>query len=372
MGNPRWQRPGPGFPAVRPQHDAVITSPDRLGSGTGPGRSLKGDAVTVSSATEVHPALAVIAERLAAGGGPGAHGDGHRLALAIEGGGMRGTITAGMALGVHELGLTPVFDDVYGSSAGAITGAWLCSANPPGLRIWYDASLTRVLIKRANLLRPGRPVLDVETLIEQVYPEVMDFGSVLASPVPLHVLATDAATGETVDLRPYLNSAANLRRALRASCTLPLLAGPPVQLRGRHYLDAGLSESIPYKTAMAQGATHVLVLSSRRAEDVVRSSWSRFSRLVTATVLRRYPQELRETFRSRTTRLTADDMLMREGHPAVFPIRPATNSPKPGGMASDGDLLLAAFEAGRAAVFKVFGELADDSQLQSISNPNGQ
>jgi hypothetical protein len=26
-------------------------------------------------------------------------------------------------------------------------------------------------------------------------------------------------------------------------------------------------------------------------------------------------------------------------------------------MASDGDLLLAAFEAGRAAVFKVFGEL---------------
>jgi hypothetical protein len=48
--------------------------------------------VTVNAAGEVHPALALIAERLAAGGGPGAHGDGHRLALAIEGGGMRGTI----------------------------------------------------------------------------------------------------------------------------------------------------------------------------------------------------------------------------------------------------------------------------------------
>ena len=54
--------------------------------------------MTVNAAAEVHPALALIAERRAAGGGPGAHGDGHRLALAIEGGGMRETITAGMAL----------------------------------------------------------------------------------------------------------------------------------------------------------------------------------------------------------------------------------------------------------------------------------
>lgn len=317
--------------------------------------------MTVNAESEVHPVLALIAKRLAAGGGPGARRDGRRLALAIEGGGMRGTITAGMALGVHELGLTKVFDDVYGSSAGAITGAWLCSANPPGLRIWYDATLTRALIRRANLLRPGRPVLDVETLIEQVYPQVMDFGSVLASDVPLHVLATDGSTGQAADLRPYLTSAANLRRALRASCALPLLAGPPVELGGRRYLDSGLSESIPYKTAMAQGATHVLVLSSRRAGDVVRSSWSRFSRPVAATVLRGYPRELRETFLSRTSRLADDDVLLREGHPAVFPVRPAPDSPRPGGMTSDGDLLQAAFAAGRAAVSAVLGDLAGRS-----------
>jgi predicted patatin/cPLA2 family phospholipase len=321
--------------------------------------------VTANGAPDVHPVLALIAGRLAAGSGPGAHGDGHRLALAIEGGGMRGTITAGMALGIHELGLVRVFDDVYGSSAGAITGAWLCSANPPGLRIWYDTTLTRTLIKRANLLRPGRPVLDVETLVEQVYPEVMDFGSVLASPLPLHVLATDASTGEAADLRRHQNSAPNLRRALRASCALPLLAGPPVELGGRYYLDAGLSESIPYQTAMAHGATHVLVLSSRREGDVVRSSWSRFSRLVTATVLRRYPPELRAAFRSRTSRLIADDVLLQEGHPAIFPVRPAPDSPRPGGMASDGELLQAAFDAGRAAIIQVSGELAGGAQSRS-------
>lgn len=87
--------------------------------------------MTVNAAPEVHPALALIAARLAAGYGPGAAGDGHRLALAIEGGGMRGTITAGMALGLHELGLTSVFDDVYGSSAGPSPGPGCAAPTRP-------------------------------------------------------------------------------------------------------------------------------------------------------------------------------------------------------------------------------------------------
>jgi hypothetical protein len=65
-------------------------------------------------------------------------------------------------------------------------------------------------------------------------------------------------------------------------------------------------------------------------------------------------------------------VLLREGHPAIFPIRPAPDSPKAGGIASDGDLLRAAFEAGRAAVFTVFGDLTDGSQLRSMSKPTAQ
>lgn len=301
-----------------------------------------------------HPITTLIARRLAAGT-RGDHGDGHRLVLAVEGGGMRGTITAGMALAVHELGFTRVFDAVYGSSAGAITGAWLCSSRPAGVRIWHESGLTDTLIRRGNLLRPGRPVLDVETLIEQVYPKVMDFDSVLAGPVPLHVLATDADTGASVDLRPALTSARNLRLAIRASCALPLLAGPPVELEGGRYVDSGLSESIPYRTAQAQGATHVVVLSSRRAEDVVRSSWSRGSRLVAATALRGYPKALRETFLTRNARLAADDEVLRAGGASILSVRPAKDSPRVSGTEGDEQVLYAAFEAGRSAVFAAFG-----------------
>ena len=46
----------------------------------------------------MHDVLRVLAKRTRAGSQPGRRDDGFRVALAIEGGGMRGTISAGMAL----------------------------------------------------------------------------------------------------------------------------------------------------------------------------------------------------------------------------------------------------------------------------------
>jgi predicted acylesterase/phospholipase RssA len=64
------------------------------------------------------------------------------LSLAIEGGGMRGSITAGMATAIHTLGYdaeSGVFDSVYGSSAGALIGAYYVTGDlKGGGRIYYD------------------------------------------------------------------------------------------------------------------------------------------------------------------------------------------------------------------------------------------
>jgi hypothetical protein len=132
-----------------------------------------------------HEVLRVLAARVGTSGRP--YGDGLRVALAIEGGGMRGVISAGMALELHERGLVPAFDAVYGSSAGAITGAWLLSSRPEGLLGWTETAYAKTLIRRSGLLR-GRPAVDVRTLIEELYQTTfpMDFASVLASPVEYH------------------------------------------------------------------------------------------------------------------------------------------------------------------------------------------
>lgn len=56
---------------------------------------------------------------------------------------------------------------------------------------------------------------------------------------------------------------AEVRTAVWASCAIPVLAGDIVEFRGRCYVDGGLIESLPYRAALREGATHVLVLRSR-------------------------------------------------------------------------------------------------------------
>jgi predicted patatin/cPLA2 family phospholipase len=333
----------------------------------------------------VHEVLRVLGERTRTGSLAGQHDDGYRVALAIEGGGMRGTISAGMALALDELGLVSAFDAVYGASAGAITGAWLLS-RPQGLRGWTEPAYARAFIRRSALLR-GRPVADIRALIEELYQTTfpMDFAAVLASPVEFHPLATDAATGQSTDLRPLCGSPAELRLALRASAALPLLAGPPVQLDGRRFYDAGLSESVPYRTALAQGATHVLVLRSRREPAAAAAAAqaageaaettpdgrgpARSARVLARTALRRETLALRAAFLGRDARLADDDRRLTDyqsappgasvtpasGAPAaVFSIRPLPGSPAVSRLATDGRLLHAAFESGRAATHAAF------------------
>ena len=301
--------------------------------------------------------LRALAARARTGSQPLARPDGLRIALVIEGGGMRGIISGGMALALDELGLVPAFDAVYGASAGAITGAWLLS-RPEGLRGWAEPAYSRILIRRTAPLR-GRPVADIRALIEDLYQTTypMDFAAVLASPVEFHPLATDAATGESTDLRPFLGGPAGLRLALRASAAMPLLAGPPVEFAGRRFYDAGVSESIPYRTALAQGATHLLILRSRRDPRPDRDGHrpSRSARLLARTTLRRETPALRAAFLARESRLAADDQLLAQYEadpartPAVYSIRPAPDSPEVSRLATDGAILQAALESGRVA-----------------------
>jgi predicted patatin/cPLA2 family phospholipase len=363
-----------------------------------------------------HEVLRALAARRRSGSQPLARDDGLRIALVIEGGGMRGILSGGMALALAELGLVPAFDAFYGASAGAITGAWLLS-RPEGLLGWAEPAYVRVLIRRSAWLR-GRPVADVRALIEDLYQTTfpLDFAAVLANPVELHPLATDAATGQSTDLYPLIGNPAELRLALRASAALPLLAGPPVEIDGRRFYDAGISESVPYRTALAQGATHLLILRSRRAPlppqadhrpsrppasavpfpppasavpfpppaDAVPSPPpagavpfpppvgddrpSRSVRLLARTTLRRETPALRATFLARESRRAADDQLLAEyeaasvipadtsvpaPRPAVLSIRPGPGSPEVSRLATDGALLRTALEAGYAAARSV-------------------
>jgi len=309
-----------------------------------------------------HAVARLIAARTDAGSRPGARKDGHRLALVIEGGGMRGAISGGMAMGLEELGLRDAFDAVYGASAGALNAAWFSgAATAAGLPAWTDPVLRTATVRRRNLLR-GRPLVDGRYLTEVIYERrtPMPFDDIVASPVRLHPVGTDAATGEATDLAPLITDARTLKLALRASTALPLLSGPPVALGGRRFFDAGLSAAVPFRMALDQGATHVLVLRSRRADEQKISDGSRSS-AIAARYLRRHSAEVAAAFVERPARLLRDDAELDEREadpdatPAILSIRPPAGTPSVGRLERDHLLVVEGLEAGRRRVHELLG-----------------
>lgn len=255
---------------------------------------VRGDTSALRGGARVHPVLVALRARTAAGSKPGARADGLRIALAIEGGGMRGAVGAGMVAALHELGLGDAFDAVYGSSAGALVGAYFISQQLPrfGPSIYYEClgNSGRAFINPVQLVRSvglgalqlrqwlrsprslGPPTLNLDFLLIDVMQRdrPLDWPTFWArnAHVPLRVLASGLVTQ-----RPFVlgsrersfSSLGELATCLRASMLLPGITGPPISLPAADepLADAVLTEPIPYRAAAAEGCTHVLVLRTQ-------------------------------------------------------------------------------------------------------------
>ncbi|MEC3916159.1 patatin-like phospholipase family protein [Nocardia sp. CDC160] len=289
----------------------------------------------------------LIARRHREGSTPGARSDSHRLALVIEGGSSRGAYSHGMAMAIEELGVLPCFDAVYGASAGALNAAWLlCGRAVDARRAWNPEVINRV-INPTRALRGGR-VVDTEYLVHTVYERLvpMDFPAILANPVTFHPIATDADTGAAVDLHPGLSDPRSVQLALKASTCLPILAGRPVRIGAHRYVDAGLSESVPVRTALTQGATRVLVLRTRRDDETMRPPSTLESRVVARFLAKHAPG----TVAPWLDRVRRHHSAEREfdSDPAILQIRPPHSAPDIGRIARDPAVLREALTLGRA------------------------
>jgi len=211
---------------------------------------------------------------------------------------MRGVISAGMVWALEDLGFVDAFDAVYGSSAGAINAAYFLGGRAGlGTTIYYEDINSAQFIDLARPLR-GRPIVDLGFLLDEVAVrrKVLPVDRVLASASPLTVVATDVDAGEARALRSFA-SATDLVAALRASATMPVVAGGPHLYLGRRYLDASLSEPIPVPTAERDGHTHVLALLTRSGD--MRPHPSALDRYYVAPRLRRVSPALAHQYLTR-------------------------------------------------------------------------
>jgi predicted patatin/cPLA2 family phospholipase len=319
-----------------------------------------------------HPVVEALRHRRAEGSRPGERSDGRRIALVIEGGGMRGVVSAGMTAAIEQLGLRDAFDEIHGASAGAFNGAFLLAGQAAYLAALYPHGFGDPTFVSLRQVLRGRPLFDMDYVIGEVWrrQRPLRVEEILSSGIELHCTATDADSAEIVDLTD-LHDGDEIRCAMRASGRLPWLAGPPVQFRGRRWLDATLAEAIPVHAAQTT-ATDMLVLQTRPHGVQHTPLSSMVARLTDGYLNKINPAlvDLRRDRSERYDRLSADLAARAadaSADPSVCIIRPPADSLLIGQMEHRMTALATAGSHGmRAAWMALEGE---DPEL--LSTPRG-
>lgn len=316
-----------------------------------------------------HTVLDVLTARRSEGTGPRDRSDRHRVALVVEGGGSRATYSSGMVLALEQLGFARAFDAVYGASAGALAGSWLVAGQAAHCCAgWWRPGLMERVTNPGRGLR-GRPVVDVEYLVHTVGETIvpLDWQAVVDAEVGLHPVATDVETGAAVDLHDTLVDKASVQLALRASACVPLLAGLPVEIRGRRYVDAAVAQPIPFRTALAQGATHVLVLRTRRADQVAIDATRLEKSLVARLGAARVPGLVQVIGNHLENRRADDELLARasaglagDTPPHLLEVRPPEGADTINPLETAPDVLRRGVDVGRDALLAVLGADTDE------------
>lgn len=273
---------------------------------------------------------------------------------------MRSVFAASMTLALEYLGLHEEFDAVYGSSAGALIGAYFVAgqaALTPA--IYYEDLCTRAFVNPARLL-VGKPIMSLDFLFEVMERrKPLDWQAILASDIAFHPLATSLEHDRLLDLSDFADEA-ELRAALRASAVLPVIAGPPAEYRGGRFLDAGLYESFPFQKAIEDGCSHVLVLRTRPPQSRP-SHISPLQRILVERVLKVDPKIV-ELADGRPDRYAAEDKALasavevdgRDG-PRVFAMGPRGDDVNLDRLTTKREAVKAAARAGIATVFRALG-----------------
>ncbi len=192
--------------------------------------------------------------------------DGHRLAVVVEGGSMRGVYTAGSLLALHIMGLWKLFDNAYGTSAGAANTAHFLS----GMGDVKADSYYRVLAD-GRFYNPRRvsKIVDIDFFVDEVLTTLrpVEVDRVMDSGTAFWVSLADFVTARTMLFHAQAGSFP-LLQILKAATAMPILYNKLIDLGEVRGFDAGFINPFPLGEALAHENSHILVLLAAPQEFV--------------------------------------------------------------------------------------------------------
>ena len=185
-----------------------------------------------------------------------------KSALIVEGGAMRGAWAAGVLACLHECGRCQ-YDLVYAASSGACSAAFFVAGMwETGLNIWREMA-TKVVCK-SNFFH-HKPIIDLAYLVDHVFRKhaPLSVEALQKSASRFFIVLTDCHTGEPV----YFHVCDDrVFEALRATSSMPLATLGFDFVDGKPYADGGVSDPIPVRRAIEDGATDITVVMTHNPD----------------------------------------------------------------------------------------------------------
>ena len=228
--------------------------------------------------------------------------DGAHVALVLEGGGMRGVTSISLACGLADAGLLNAFDSVHGSSAGACAAAYFATGQHElGASIYYEDLVSSEFIDIKRCL-VGKPIMSTSFLIDEVMKnrKPLESSKIISRPGYVNLVLTRAVDGEERLVSTY-KTAEEIYSYLRATICIPFVAGPPIKIGADSYFDGGLRQQIAVNSALASGATHVLILMSRREDHLRRKDRTKGFSFEASALRYLYGKPMETIFRQRNS-----------------------------------------------------------------------
>ncbi|GGC79771.1 patatin family protein [Thalassobacillus devorans] len=183
-----------------------------------------------------------------------------KTGLVLEGGGMRGTYTAGVL--DYFLDMDLHFPYVIGASAGASNGSSYVAKQRGrnyDVLVGYGDHPEYISFKRAFR---QKELFGMDFIFDKLPNELVpfDYDTFEARKTMFAVATTDMETGmpHYYDDFPDRNS---LLTIMRASCSIPLIS-PSIPYDGKYLMDGGIADPVPIERSIEQGnEKHVVVLT---------------------------------------------------------------------------------------------------------------
>lgn len=186
-----------------------------------------------------------------------------KTGLVLEGGAMRGVFTAGALDYLLEWDIH--FQYVIGVSAGAMNGMnFVSRQHGRTKRVLTHEDVISYCGK--DQLTANHRFLNLETFVKKYALEdfPFDFETFNNSETEFESVVINCETGLPEYHGDYKNQEEFFKFNM-ATCALPFLANP-IEIRGNHYLDGSLTDSIPLKRAIEKGCDKVLIILTKPEE----------------------------------------------------------------------------------------------------------